>query len=139
MNVDAFDAIQLKTIQNVVFMTEHDFGASEQNKKFYRKYIDKTADEMLELAIRIHSLCKYANSIYPESMAQWNERIEAEKKALASVWALTSQYHSILYILDVDENKYVNHIKKLKGQSGSIKNWINHDKKAYKNRDWWTA
>ena len=84
MNVDAFDAIQLKTIQNVVFMTEHDFGASEQNKKFYRKYIDKTADEMLELAIRIHSLCKYANSIYPESMAQWNERIEAEKKALES-------------------------------------------------------
>lgn len=137
MTIDAFDEIQLKTIQNIVFMIEHDFGADTKTKKFYPKYIEKTGDEMLKVAIEIHSLVKYANSIYPETMEQYYKRVGAQKDARAKVYVLEGQYHSILYILDVDDNKYVNHLKHLKHQSNCIKSWIDKDKSIYKKKSWW--
>lgn len=137
MTADAFDGIQIKTIQNVVFMVEHDFGADPKHKSFYPKYIEKTGDKMLEIAIEIHAQTKFANSIHPDNMDQYEIRVEAQKKARALVFALEGQYHAVLAILEVDDNKFVDHIRHLKHQSNCIKSWIEKDKETYKKRKWW--
>lgn len=137
MTVDAFDGIQIKTIQNVVFMAEHDFGADEIHKKFYPKFIEKSGDKMLDIALEIHAQAKFANSIHPENMEQYEKRVEAQKEARAWVYSLEGQYHAVLAILEVDDNKFVDHIKHLKHQSNCIKSWIEKDKEIYKKRKWW--
>ena len=137
MTTELFDEIQIKTIQNVVFMIEHDFGANKKSKKWYPKYIEKTGEKMMEIAIDIHAKTKYANSIFPENMEQYEIRLEAQKKARALVYALEGQYHAILKILEIDDNKYVDHIKHIKYQQNCIKSWIDKDKKTYKKRNWW--
>lgn len=139
MTVEAFDGIQIKTIQNVVFLVEHDFGADPKHKSFYPKYIEKTGDKMLEIAIEIHAQAKFANSIHPENKDQYKIRAEAQKKARALVFALEGQYHAVLAILDVDDNKFVDHIKHLRHQSNCIKSWIDKDKETYKKRKWWKS
>ena len=137
MTIEAFDGIQIKTIQNVVFMIEHNFGADTKHEKFYPKYIEKTGDKMLEIAIEIHAQAKFANSIHPESMEQYKIRVEAQKKARALVFSLEGQYHAVLTILKVDDNKYVDHIRHLRHQSNCIKSWMDKDKEIYKKRKWW--
>ena len=137
MTVEDFDGIQIKTIQNVAFMVEHDFGADPKHKSFYPKYIEKTGDEMMELAIKVHSLTKFANSIQPENMKQYNDRVEAQKQARAWVFSIQGQYQAALAILEVDDNKFVDHIRHIKHQSNCIKSWIEKDKEIYKKRKWW--
>ena len=139
MTVEAFDGIQIKTIENVAFLVEHDFGADTKYKKFYPKYIEKTGDEMMELAIKVHSLAKFANSIHPDSMKQYNDRADAQKQARAMVFAIEGHYHAALKILHVDDNKFTDHIKHLKHQSNCIKSWIDKDKEIYKKRKWWKS
>lgn len=137
MTVDAFDGIQIKTIENVAFLIEHDFGADTKYQKFYPKYIEKTGDKMTEIAIEIFALTKFANSIQPENMRQYGKRVDAQKEARAWVFSLLGQYQAALKILHVDDNKFVDHIRHLKHQANCIKSWIEKDKEMYQKREWW--
>lgn len=139
MTVEAFDGIQIKTIENVAFLLEHGFGASEKYLKFYPKFAEQTATEMTRIAVRIHTLTKFANSINPESMREYKIRRRAQKKARALVYSLEGQYHSALAVLKVDNNKWVDHIRHIKHQANCIKSWISKDRSMYKKREWWVS
>lgn len=136
MKREEFDQIQIKTIENVAFLIEHNFGADEKQRNFHKKFIAVTGEKMMNIAEEIFILTKYANSIFPENMQQYWERTTAIKEARAKVFSLTGLYHATLWILKVNDDKYVDHVRHLKHQGNCIKSWIESDRETYKKRPW---
>lgn len=137
MKTSEFDGIQIKTIENVAFIIEHNFGADDKRINFHKQYIITTGAKMMSLAEDIFMLAKYANSIYPDNMAQYWERNMAIKKARAKIFSLLGFYQASLKILDVDDNKYTDHLRHLKHQANCMKNWLESDKETYKKKSWY--
>ncbi len=136
MKREEFDGIQIKTIENVAFLIEHNFGCNKEEIESHKQYIATTGEKMMAIAEDIFALTKYANSIFPECMQQYWDRTTAIKEARAKVFSLMGLYQSTLLILKVDDNKYAEHIKQLKYQGNCIKNWLESDKDTYKKRSW---
>ena len=70
MKREEFDGIQIKTIENVAFLIEHNFGCNKEEIESHKQYIATTGEKMMAIAEDIFALTKYANSIFPECMQQ---------------------------------------------------------------------
>lgn len=58
MTQKEFDGVQIKTIENVAFLIEHNFGAEEKQVNFHKQYVAITGNKMLSLAEDIFMLTK---------------------------------------------------------------------------------
>ena len=87
---------------------------------FYRWFVDKECDAVLELLRKIQTEFTIANSIYPSDtparMLEYCERRKHMNEAIAACYALKQEMQYVISTLPVDINKYKHYSQLLEEQ-----------------------
>ena len=95
--------------------------------KHYQYLMHNAKLRIDEIASRITSNVRAANSIYPTSMHEYNQRRDYQNCAIASCEQLVTELQRIVEIFDVDINVFAKYIKAIDREIGLIKGWRQRD------------
>ena len=124
-----FEFIYFQLVDNIDNLLEHDFYADGdlaiKNKMFLNiryQSLERLTDDLL-----YH--IKVANSIYPQCMAEWEERRLSIGKAIGTCYAIMTNYQRVMLRLRVPDYKYTLDIKNIMRMINSLKAWRKSDNK----------
>ena len=124
-----FEFIYFQLVDNIDNLLEHDFYADGnlaiKNKTFLNiryQSLERLTDDLL-----YH--IKVANSIYPQCMAEWEERRLSIGKAIGTCYAIMTNYQRVMLRLRVPDYKYTLDIKNIMRMINSLKAWRKSDNK----------
>lgn len=124
-----FEFIYFQLVDNIDNLIEHDFYADGdlaiKNKTFLNiryQSLERLTDDLL-----YH--IKVANSIYPQCMAEWEERRLSIGKAIGTCYAIMTNYQRVMLRLRVPDYKYTLDIKNIMRMINSLKAWRKSDNK----------
>ena len=73
-----------------------------------------------------------ANSIYPNSIEEYNLRREFQNRAIGLCFSLINELQYLLEVLNVDGDNYLNYYEMIREEVALIKGWRKSDNKFKK-------
>lgn len=101
---------------------KEDFSFYRYQMARYKKRIDDTA------ALMTNNV-RAANSIYPRSMSEYEQRRAYQNMAIANCEQLTKDLQTIVDLFDVDLNIYGKYVDAIRREIDLIKKWCQKDNK----------
>lgn len=118
-----------RLVDGIDNLLEHDFFAegdlAQKNRVFMNirfQSLEKLTDDLL-----YH--IKVANSIYPQCIAEWEERRVSMGKAIGSCYAILTNLQRVMIRLRIPDNKYTEDILNIERMINSLKAWRKGDNK----------
>lgn len=100
-----------------------------ENFPKYRELMRKSKDRIDETAALLTTNLRIANSIYPTSMHEYEQRRDYQNYAIANCETLIKELQHVVEIFEVDINLYSRHITAINREIGLIKSWRQRDNK----------
>lgn len=115
---------------NAVARQRYIFGKDNIENPAKYVYLIQTFKERIHLtASLVTSNVRAANSIYPTSLAEYEQRRGYQNIAIANCEQLISELQQIVEVFDVDINIYGGYIQAIDREIGLIKKWRQRDNK----------
>lgn len=124
-----FETLFFTVADNVDNLVEHHFYVSATTLNLNREFIASRGSAMERLTDDLLYYIKIANSIYPQCMAEFEERRIAMDKAIGVCFAIMTNYQRVMLRLRINDNKYTNDILTLVRMINSLKAWRKSDNK----------
>ena len=122
-----FEMIYFRLVDGIDELMAHDFFAegllADKNRTFLQircESLQRYTDDLLQYI-------KIANSIYPQCLAELDERRLAQDKAIGVCYAILTVLQRILMRLRVPGSKYVVDIQNIEQMINSLKAWRKSD------------
>lgn len=128
-----FERAYSKIYKDCIRLVINKFGGDKTLVEFYSQWIETTSNSVTKAVCDICRFIRIANSIYPEHLSEYEERRIAQDKAIGLCYFLLTQYESMMELLEVSDNKYVDEIKNLRHEINCLKKWRKSDKDRFKN------
>lgn len=93
----------------------------------YRYLMQNYKNRIDQLASRLTSNVRAANSVYPTSMREYEQRRDYQNNALVNCEQLINELQRVVEIFEVDLNVYGRYIKAIDREIGLIKKWRQRD------------
>ena len=100
-----------------------------ENFSKYRYLMTNFKNRINQLASQLTSNIRAANSIYPTSMHEYEERRDYQNKAIINCEQIIKELQRIVEIFEVDINVYGRYVKAIDREIGLIKKWRQRDRK----------
>lgn len=101
----------------------------EENFSRYRYLMHKSKERIDQLGYLITNNLRGANSIYPTSMHEYEQRRDYQNFALANCEQLVKELQRVVDLFEVDINVYGRTINAIDREIGLIKKWRQRDNK----------
>lgn len=122
-----FEMVYLRLVDGIDELMAHDFFAegllADKNRTFLQircESLQRYTDDLLQYI-------KMANSIYPQCLAELDERRLAQDKAIGVCYAILTVLQRILMRLRVPGSKYVVDIQNIEQMINSLRAWRRSD------------
>lgn len=122
-----FEMIYFRLVDGIDELMAHDFFAegllADKNRTFLQircESLQRYTDDLLQYI-------KMANSIYPQCLAELDERRLAQDKAIGVCYAILTVLQRILMRLRVPGSKYVVDIQNIEQMINSLRAWRKSD------------
>ena len=105
--------------------------SKEMSEYFSRyRYMMHTEKETIDkLCVLLTNNLRGANSIYPTSMREYEQRRDYQNFAIVNCEQLVKELQRVVDLFDVDINLYVRYINAIDREIGLIKKWRQRDNK----------
>ena len=124
-----FEFIYFQLVDNIDNLLEHDFYADGDLAIKNRVFLNIRYQSLEKLTDDLLYHIKVANSIYPQCMAEWEERRLSIGKAIGACYAIMTNYQRVMLRLRVPDYKYTLDIKNIMRMINSLKAWRKSDNK----------
>ena len=95
----------------------------------YRYLMQKFKDRVDKLAASITGNVRAANTIYPTSIHEYEQRRDYQNTAIVGCEQLINELQRVVEVFEVDVNVYGRYIKAIDREIGLIKKWRQRDNK----------
>lgn len=124
-----FEMIFFQLVDGIDTLVEHKFFAegllADKNKMF----LEIRSRTLEDLTDQLLYHIKVANSLYPQCMAEWEERRVEIGKAIGTCYAILTNLQRIMIRLRIRDDKYTLDVKNLMRMINSLKAWRKSDNK----------
>lgn len=124
-----FEMIFFQLVDGIDTLVEHKFFAEgllvDKNKMF----LEIRSRTLEDLTDQLLYHIKVANSLYPQCMAEWEERRVEIGKAIGTCYAILTNLQRIMIRLRIRDDKYTLDVKNLMRMINSLKAWRKSDNK----------
>lgn len=124
-----FEMILFQLSDGIDNLVEHDFYAEGMLAVKNKMFLDMRSRALEELTDKLVFYIKIANSIYPQCIAEWEERRVAQGKAIGTCYAILTNMQRIMMRLRIPDNKYTLDIQNVMRMINSLKAWRKSDNK----------
>lgn len=124
-----FEMILFQLADGIDNLVEHDFYAEGMLAVKNKMFLDMRSRALEELTDKLVFYIKIANSIYPQCIAEWEERRVAQGKAIGTCYAILTNMQRIMMRLRIPDNKYTLDIQNVMRMINSLKAWRKSDNK----------
>lgn len=131
-----FDNVYYRILEDSIQITDNKFGASAKMREKRHKFIETMCGRVDRVVADVGTHIRIANSIYPnapEAQIQAKQRRVHQEKAIGLCFDLMTKYVNTMHILEVDEEKYVEHLKHVMHEINCLKKWKTSDAKRFSN------
>ena len=126
---DEFEIILFQLVDGIDNLVEHDFYAEGMLAVKNKMFLDMRSRALEDLTDKLVFYIKIANSIYPQCIAEWEERRVAQGKAIGTCYAILTNMQRIMMRLRIPDNKYTLDIRNVMRMINSLKAWRKSDNK----------
>jgi Ser-tRNA(Ala) deacylase AlaX len=95
----------------------------------YRYLMHNSKNRIDQTASLLTSNVRAANTLYPTSMHEYEQRRDYQNNAIANCEQLIKELQRVVEIFEVDINIYNKHVKAIDREIGLIKKWRQRDNK----------
>ncbi len=95
----------------------------------YRYLMQHSKDRIDQLASMLTGNVRAANSIYPTTLHEYEQRRDYQNTAIVNCEQLINELQRVVEIFDVDINLYSRYVKAIDREIGLIKKWRQRDNK----------
>lgn len=130
-----FDRVYYKILTDSVQITDNKFGASKEMREKRAEFIKVMCGRIDRVVSDIGTHIRIANSIYPKEPLieqEAKERRIHQEKAIGLCYDLLTKYTNTMSILEVSEEKYVEHLKNIVHEINCLKRWRTSDNKRFR-------
>ncbi|SFO61747.1 hypothetical protein [Prevotella sp. tf2-5] len=124
-----FEMILFQLVDGIDNLVEHDFYAEGMLAIKNKMFLDMRSRALEDLTDKLVFYIKIANSIYPQCIAEWEERRVAQGKAIGTCYAILTNMQRIMMRLRIPDNKYTLDIQNIMRMINSLKAWRKSDNK----------
>ena len=124
-----FEMILFQLVDGIDNLVEHDFYAEGMLAIKNKMFLDMRSRALEDLTDKLVFYIKIANSIYPQCIAEWEERRVAQGKAIGTCYAILTNMQRIMMRLRIPDNKYTLDIQNVMRMINSLKAWRKSDNK----------
>ncbi len=126
-------------------LMQRSFGVKDLNRFVYKRYMSgkMKADDFWQYRYLMHNFknridaiaseltnnVRAANSIYPTSMAEYNQRRSYQNYAIINCELLLKELQRVVEIFEVDINIYKRYVEAIDREIALIKSWRQRDNK----------
>lgn len=122
-----FEQIYFQLADNIDNLVEHDFYADGSLTEKNRTFVDIRSTTLERLTDDLLYYIKIANSIYPTTITEWEERRVSIGKAIGICYAVLTNYQRIMTRLRVPDDKYTTDIRNILRMINALKAWRKSD------------
>lgn len=124
-----FEMILFQLVDGIDNLVEHDFYAEGMLAVKNKMFLEMRSRALEDLTDKLVFYIKIANSIYPQCIAEWEERRVAQGKAIGTCYAILTNMQRIMMRLRIPDNKYTLDIQNVMRMINSLKAWRKSDNK----------
>lgn len=124
-----FEMILFQLVDGIDNLVEHDFYAEGMLAVKNKMFLEMRSRALEDLTDKLVFYIKIANSIYPQCIAEWEERRVAQGKAIGTCYAVLTNMQRIMMRLRIPDNKYTLDIQNVMRMINSLKAWRKSDNK----------
>lgn len=124
-----FEMILFQLVDGIDNLVEHDFYAEGMLAVKNKMFLEMRSRALEDLTDKLVFYIKIANSIYPQCVAEWEERRVAQGKAVGTCYAILTNMQRIMMRLRIPDNKYTLDIQNIMRMINSLKAWRKSDNK----------
>lgn len=124
-----FEMILFQLVDGIDNLVEHEFYAEGMLAIKNKMFLEMRSKALEDLTDKLVFYIKIANSIYPQCMAEWEERRVAQGKAIGTCYAILTNMQRIMMRLRIPDNKYTLDIQNIMRMINSLKAWRKSDNK----------
>ena len=124
-----FEMIYFLVADGVDNLVEHDFYADGELARKNRVFLNIRGQSFERQTDNLLYYIKMANSIYPQCMAEYEERRGLIGKAIGTCYSILTNYQRVMQRLRIPDGKYSIEIKNLMRMINSLKSWRKSDNK----------
>lgn len=124
-----FEMILFQLVDGIDNLVEHDFYAEGMLAVKNKMFLEMRSRALEDLTDKLVFYIKIANSIYPQCIAEWEERRVAQGKAIGTCYAILTNMQRIMMRLRIPDNKYTLDIQNIMRMINSLKAWRKSDNK----------
>jgi hypothetical protein len=119
----------LKDLENIVRI-RYAYGKDDKEDFAKYRYLMQNAKNRIDqIASLLTSNVRSANTLYPTSMHEYEQRRDYQNNAIANCEQLIKELQRVVEIFEVDINVYGKYIKAIDREIGLIKKWRQRDNK----------
>lgn len=118
-----------RLVDGIDNLLEHDFFAEGDLAQKNRVFMNIRFQSLEKLTDDLLYYIKIANSIYPQCLAEWEERRVSMGKAIGSCYAILTNLQRVMIRLRIPDNKYTEDILNIERMINSLKAWRKSDNK----------
>lgn len=118
---DEFEMILFQLVDGIDNLVEHVFYAEGMLAVKNKMFLDMRSRALEDLTDKLVFYIKIANSIYPQCIAEWEERRVAQGKAIGTCYAILTNMQRIMMRLRIPDNKYTLDIQNVMRMINSLK------------------
>lgn len=111
---------------------EHELKSEEKRVAFQQWYIASERDEIMNDLRCLMASITMANSIYPASVEEYNERRCYQDKAIGYCQRLLQELQYVIETLPVDVNRYTRFADEIQQEVALLRGWRKSDNKYKK-------
>ncbi len=124
-----FEMIYFLVADGVDNLVEHDFYADGELARKNRVFLNIRGQSLERQTDNLLYYIKMANSIYPQCMAEYEERRVLIGKAIGTCYSILTNYQRVMQRLRIPDGKYSVEIRNLMRMINSLKSWRKSDNK----------
>ena len=124
-----FEMIYFLVADGVDNLVEHDFYADGEMARKNRVFLNIRGQSLERQTDNLLYYIKMANSIYPQCMAEYEERRVLIGKAIGTCYSILTNYQRVMQRLRIPDGKYSIETKNLMRMINSLKSWRKSDNK----------
>lgn len=130
-----FDRVYYRLLSDSIQITDNKFGARKEIREQKSEFINTMCIRVHRIVSDIGTHIRIANSIYPKMPLieqEAKERRIHQEKAIGLCFDLLTKYTNTMNVLNVPEEKYVEHFKNIVHEINCLKKWKASDGKRFK-------
>ena len=124
-----FESIFFQLVDGIDNLVEHDFYAEGMLAVKNKTFLEIRCRTLEDMTDKLIYHIKIANSIYPQCIAEWEERRVEQGKAIGTCYAILTNMQRIMMRLRIPDNKYTLDIRNVMRMVNSLKAWRKSDNK----------